>query len=309
MREVAAHYEHFGGVSPINGQNRALLAALRAELAAHGPDLPVYWGNRNWHPYLADTLREMEGDGVGSALAFVTSAYGSYSGCRQYLEDIVRARDEVGEGAPEIHKLRLYYNHPGFIEANVAQVAAAFERVPSQARAGGRSRIHRAQHPPGHGQRRRIRGGASRGRGSRGQRRGPVGWTFAYQSRSGPPQQPWLEPDIGDHLKALAAAGVKDVVVGPIGFVSDHMEVIYDLDTEAQEKAQALGIRLVRAATPGTHPAFVRMIRRAGRGADDRGQLSHDGRGPGAESRRLSLGLLPGAGPAETLSRLMLGTP
>jgi ferrochelatase len=261
IREVAAHYEHFGGVSPINWQNRALLAALRDELAAHGPHLPVYWGNRNWYPFLVDTLREMAGDGVKSALAFVTSAYGSYSGCRQYLEDIARARAQVGEAAPEIQKLRLYYNHPGFVEANAAQLAAAFERVPREARAGA-ALVFTAHSIPlalasgsdYEAQLHEVAGlvASAVGRGE---------WAFAYQSRSGPPQQPWLEPDIGDHLKTLASSGLSDVVIAPVGFVSDHMEVIYDLDTEAQEKAQALGIRMVRAATAGTHPAFVRMIR------------------------------------------------
>lgn len=261
MREVAAHYEHFGGVSPINEQSRVLLAAVRDELQANGPDLPVYWGNRNWYPFLVDTLREMAGDGIKSALAFVTSAYGSYSGCRQYLDDIVRARQEVGEVASEIHKLRLYYNHPAFIEANVAQVAAAFERVASEARAGA-ALVFTAHSIPlaqaagsdYDAQLHEVASLVARGVGR-------AEWTFAYQSRSGPPQQPWLEPDIGDHLASLAASGVKDVVVAPTGFVSDHMEVIYDLDTEAQAKVQALGLRMVRAATAGTHPAFVRMIR------------------------------------------------
>jgi protoporphyrin/coproporphyrin ferrochelatase len=261
MREVAAHYAQFGGVSPINEQNRALVTALRDELAAHGPVLPVYWGNRNWDPLLADTLRAMAGDGVKSALAFVTSAYGTYSGCRQYREDIDRAREEVGEAAPEIHKLRLYYTHPGFVEANADHVAAAFERVPNEARAAA-ALVFTAHSIPMamasgsdyEAQLREVAGLVARAVGR-------PEWTFAYQSRSGPPQQPWLEPDIGDHLTTLAASGVRDVVVAPVGFVSDHMEVIYDLDTEAQAKARALGIRLVRAATAGTHPAFVRMIR------------------------------------------------
>jgi protoporphyrin/coproporphyrin ferrochelatase len=261
MREVAAHYERFGGVSPINGQNRVLLAALRDELAAHGLDLPVYWGNRNWYPFLADTLREMTGDGVKSAFAFVTSAYGSYSGCRQYRDDIARARDEVGEAVPEIHKLRLYYNHPAFIEANVAQVAEAFERVPREARASA-ALVFTAHSVP------MVMASSSdyvaqlhEVAGLVAEAVGRPEWTFAYQSRSGPPQQAWLEPDIGGHLSALAASGVRDLVVAPIGFVSDHMEVIYDLDTVAREQAEALGVRMVRAATAGTQPAFVRMIR------------------------------------------------
>jgi protoporphyrin/coproporphyrin ferrochelatase len=282
MRVVASHYEHFGGVSPINGQNRALLEALRAELARHGPSLPVYWGNRNWPPYLPDTLREMAGDGIKSALAFVTSAYSSYSGCRQYREDIVKARAEVGEAAPEVHKLRVYYNHPAFIEANTAQVEAALELVPSEQRASA-ALVFTAHSVPlamakGSDYEAQLHEVASLVAAAVGR----PDWTFAYQSRSGPPQQPWLEPDIGDHLKALAAQGVRHVVVAPTGFVSDHMEVIYDLDTEAQEKAKALGLRLVRAATPGTHPAFVRMIRElvAERMGERRERVTLGGRGP-----------------------------
>ncbi len=296
MREVASHYEHFGGVSPINEQNRALLAALREELAAEGPDLPVYWGNRNWYPYLADTLREMAGDGIKRALAFVTSAYGSYSGCRQYREDIVRAREEVGEAAPEVQKLRVYYNHPRFIEANAAQLAVAFDQLPDEARAGA-ALVFTAHSVPlamasGSDYEAELREVAGLVAGAVGR----TEWTFAYQSRSGPPSQPWLEPDIGDHLKALAARGVRDVVVAPTGFVSDHMEVIYDLDTEAQEKAKALGLRLVRAATAGTHPAFVSMIRelvveRMSEGTD---RPTAGGRGPSPDVCR------PGCCPSPT---------
>ncbi len=294
MREVAAHYEHFGGVSPINEQSRVLVAALRDELLANGPDLPVYWGNRNWYPFLVDTLREMAGDGIKSALAFVTSAYGSYSGCRQYLDDIVRARQEVGEVAPEIHKLRLYYNHPGFIEANVAQVAAAFERVSSEARAGAALVFTAHSIPQAQATGSDYAAQFHEVAGLVAQAVGRPEWTFAYQSRSGPPQQPWLEPDIGDHLASLAASGVKDVVIAPTGFVSDHMEVIYDLDTEAQAKAQALGLRMVRAATAGTHPAFVRMIRElvGERMADGRPRPTVGERGPSPDVCR------PGCCPA-----------
>ena len=261
LREAAAHYEHFGGVSPINAQNRELLQALRDELAAHGIVLPVYWGNRNWHPLLADTLREMAGDGIKSALAFVTSAYSSYSGCRQYREDVMRAREEVGEAAPEVHKLRVYYNHPAFIEANAAQVVAAFERLPSQARAGAALVFTAHSIPSSMASTTDYTAQLLDVAGLVAAAVSRPEWTLAYQSRSGPPQQPWLEPDIRDHLTTLLASGVRDVVVAPVGFVSDHMEVIYDLDTEAQDQAKALGLRLVRAATAGTHPAFVRMIR------------------------------------------------
>jgi ferrochelatase len=261
LREVASHYEHFGGRSPINDQCRALVAAVAAELERHGPRLPVYWGNRNWHPFLVDTLRRMRDDGVGRALAFVTSAYGSYSGCRQYLDDIARARAEVGEGAPLVDKLRAYYNHPGFIEPLVENVAAAFAGVPAARRGAARlvftgHSVPRAM--PGaldyEAQLRetaKLVAAAFPGR----------PWSLVYQSRSGPPSQPWLEPDIVDHLRALAAEGAKDAVVAPIGFVSDHMEVVYDLDLDARSRALELGLQVVRAATVGTHPRFVRMVR------------------------------------------------
>jgi ferrochelatase len=260
MREVAAHYDHFGGRSPINDQCRALLAALRAELAREGPQLPVYWGNRNWHPFLADTLRRMAGDGVGRALAFVTSAYGSYSGCRQYLEDIARARSELGAGAPEVDKLRGFHNHPGFVEPLVESIAAALERVPAARRDACRlvftaHSIPRAMaaSSPYEAQLRETAGlvASALGR-SR--------YALAYQSRSGPPGQPWLEPDILDELQSVAADAT-DVVVAPIGFVSDHMEVVYDLDLAAERRARELGLTMVRAATVGSHARFVRMIR------------------------------------------------
>ena len=261
MLEVAHHYELFGGKSPINEQNRALIAALRKELEEHGPLLPVYWGNRNWHPMLADTLREMAADGIKNALCFVTSAYSSYSSCRQYLENITRAREEAGERAPRVEKLRAFYNHPGFIEANVEQVRAAFDRLP----AGRTARAHLAFTAHSIPQTmadnadyqsqlleasRLVAAGV-----------GHENWRLVFQSRSGPPSQPWLEPDICDYLRELQEAGASDVIVSPIGFISDHMEVLYDLDTEALTLARELGINMVRAATAGTHPAFISMIR------------------------------------------------
>jgi len=261
LRAVAAHYEHFGGVSPLNAQCRALVAALRDELARHGPPLGVYWGNRHWHPLLADTLRQMEEDGVGRALAFVTSAYGSRSGCRQYLDDIARARAEVGERAPAVYKLRAFYNHPGFIEPLVERTAAAFDRVPEPRRKDARL-VFTAHGIP------RAQAATCDYETELGETASLVAsglgrpqWSFAYQSRSGPPERPWLEPDIVDHLRALAAEGVRDVVVAPIGFVSDHMEVLYDLDLEAKSRSIELGLDMVRAGTVGTHPRFVRMIR------------------------------------------------
>jgi ferrochelatase len=261
VRQVAAHYEHFGGKSPINAQCRALIAALREELDRHGPRLPVYWGNRNWHPMLADALRRMAADGVRSALAFVTSAYGSWSGCRQYLDDIARARAEVGEEAPRVDKLRAFYNHPGFVEPLVEAVSAAIERVP-QARRAAAKLVFTAHSIPkamalACDYEEELRETASLVA-------FPLGrteWSLVYQSRSGLPSQPWLEPDIVDHLRALASSGVRDVVVAPIGFISDHMEVVYDLDLDARSRAIELGLNMVRAATVGTHPRFVRMVR------------------------------------------------
>jgi ferrochelatase len=282
LREVAAHYEHFGGVSPINAQCRALLSALRDELEQHGPALPVYWGNRNWRPMLGDTLREMAGDGVRRSLAFVTSAYSSYSGCRQYLEDIARAREAVGDGAPVVDKLRVFYNHPGFVEPLVELVGAAFEKVPEPRRAAARL-VFTAHSLP------RALAATSDYQIQLEETAGLVAsalerdeWNLVYQSRSGPPSQPWLEPDIVDHLRRLAAGGVHDVVVAPIGFVSDHMEVVYDLDLEARSRAIELGLNMVRAGTVGVHPRFVRMIRELvlERLTDDPVRLHLGSRGP-----------------------------
>jgi len=261
MLAVAHHYELFGGTSPINAQNRALIAALENELAANGLRLPVYWGNRNWHPLLADTLRQMKADGIKRALAFVTSAYSSYSGCRQYREDIERAREEVGEGAPEVDKLRVFYNHPGFIAPNVENLQTALAQIPAPRRADAHIAFTAHSIPSSMAANcdyqaqlletcRLVAEGA-----------GHSNWQLVFQSRSGSPMQPWLEPDICDHLRALHASGTTDVVVAPVGFISDHMEVLYDLDTEAQAVAREIKLNLVRAATVGTHPAFVRMIR------------------------------------------------
>lgn len=253
--EVGAHYAHFGGVSPINGQLRALKAALEAELAAQGPALRVYWGNRNWHPMLADTVRQMKADGVTRALAFVPSAFGSYSGCRQYREDIERARAVV-EGAPPIDKLRNFFDHPGFVDALVERVKAAnvspgsvslvftAHSIPSAMAAGA----------PYEAQLRAVGAIVA-------ERTGFASFDLVFQSRSGAPGVPWLEPDVSDHLEALAARGTKKVLLVPIGFTSDHMEVVWDLDTVARQRAEAAGIELVRAGTVGTHPAFVAMIR------------------------------------------------
>ena len=261
MIEVAEHYYHFGGKSPINQQNRQLIAALERELKSRGPALPIYWGNRNWHPMLSDTLRRMRADGVRRALAFVTSAFGSYSGCRQYREDIERAREAAGPGAPEVHKLRTFHNHPGFIEAVADRVRTALEQIP----AGRRERASlvftahsiptaMAEKGPYVRQLEEACALVSKSLG--------IAWVLAYQSRSGPPSQPWLEPDIGDFIRGLhASGGVTDVVVAPIGFLSDHMEVLYDLDTEIAALCRGIGMNLVRASTVGVHPRFLSMIR------------------------------------------------
>lgn len=254
-RAVAEHYHLFGGVSPINGQNRALLDALRAELAANGPDLPVYWGNRNWHPMLADTVATMRDDGIRRALVFVTSAFGSYSGCRQYLDDLDAAREAV-PGAPELDKLRLYWDHPGFVTAvaeGLAPVLAAAPADPLVLFTAHSIPVAMAAGAPYERQLREAAGLVA-------QRCGVARWELAFQSRSGPPSQPWLEPDVGDRIRE-AAGTERAVVACPLGFVSDHMEVVYDLDTEASAIAAEVGVTLLRAPTAGTHPAFVSMIR------------------------------------------------
>lgn len=280
MLEVAKHYELFEGVSPINAENRRLIRSLQQEFQASGLHLPIYFGNRNWHPMLADTIGEMRADGVKNALAFVTSAYSSYSGCRQYLEDIERARESVGPDAPRIEKLRAFYNHPGFIEANVANVLAALEQIAEDTRANTQivftahsipemmakncdyeTQLQEAARLVSEG----LNMGASALPG-KGECKitgiwKPLRYKLAFQSRSGSPSQPWLGPDVCDCLRQLQSDGVRDVVVSPIGFVSDHMEIVYDLDTEAMALCRELGLNMVRAATAGTHPAFVKMIR------------------------------------------------
>jgi ferrochelatase len=261
MLEVAEHYYHFDGKSPINAQNRALIGALELELAAHGPALPVYWGNRNWRPLLADTVKLMQTDGVRKALALATSAFGSYSGCRQYSEDIERARAIAGPGAPEIHKLPTFHNRPGFIQAMADRVRTALETIPAERRASAplvytahSVPLSMVRSSPYVAQLREACDLVSQAVGRDG--------VLVYQSRSGPPSQPWLEPDVRDYIKQLhAAGGLTDLVLAPIGFLSDHMEVVYDLDTEAAGLCRELGVYLARASTVGVHPAFVTTIR------------------------------------------------
>lgn len=263
LEEVAHHYELFGGVSPINAQNRALIAALRQELDAHGIGLPIYFGNRNWHPLLTETLAGMRDAGVRRALAIFTSAFSSYSGCRQYREDIYAAQQAVGPDAPEVPKARLFYNHPGFVAANVDSIVRALAEIPAERRAAAQVAFTAHSIPTAMAEAsdyelqlletaRLVADGAGVEDGR---------WQLVYQSRSGSPHSPWLEPDICDHLRELAAAGSRDVVVVPIGFVSDHMEVLFDLDEEALQVAEELGLGYVRAASVGTQPSFVAALR------------------------------------------------
>jgi ferrochelatase len=261
MRAVAHHYELFDGVSPINNQNRKLILALEAELKRSGPPLPIYWGNRNWHPLLADTLRQMKSDGITRALAFVTSAYSSYSGCRQYREDIARAQAEVGTNAPQIDKLRVFYNHPGFIEANIENAQAALGQIPESRRAETHLAFTAHSIPLSMAVNCNYQAQLLEACRLIAEGLDHKHWQLVFQSRSGPAAQPWLEPDICDHLKQLKASGVTDVVIAPIGFVSDHMEVLYDLDTEAQQLCREIDLNMIRAATVGTHPTFIKMIR------------------------------------------------
>ena len=289
LAEVAEHYHHFGGRSPINEQNRRLLGAIRDDLAGAGIDIPVYWGNRNWHPFLTDTVRQMSDDGIRRVAVFATSAYSSYSGCRQYREDLAAAAATVAAevstpaqaspgtavtksgSVPRFDKLRHYFNHPGFVEPVLDAVRDGFAALPSESRADAAIVFVTHSIPTA------MNAGA-----------GPAGRAYAEQhraladevvsrfaaelgrtpnnlltfcSRSGPPSQPWLEPDVNDHLRDLAREGISAVVAVPFGFVSDHMEVIYDLDVEAAATAAELGLTFVRAGTVGLDPRFVAVPR------------------------------------------------
>ena len=262
MLAVAEHYYHFGGKSPINQQVRELITALEKELAQHGPNLPVYWGNRNWHPMLAEAIQKMRQDRVRRALAFVTSAYSSYSGCRQYREDILRAQKEVGAGAPEIEKLRAFFNHPGFIEATEDRLRDALREIPVATRKNvlviylaHSIPLSMAQTSDYVRQLEDVRKIVSG-------RLGIANDALVYQSRSGAPGQAWLEPDILDYLREVKARDLASaVVLAPIGFISDHMEVLYDLDVEARQLCDSLALPMVRAKTVGVHPKFIGMIR------------------------------------------------
>ena len=250
LEEVAEHYMLFDGVSPINDQNRAVIEALEEKI-----DLPIYWGNRNSEPFITDTMQRMADNGVKRAICFVTSAFSSYSGCRQYREDIALAQEAVGAAAPQVDKLRVFFNHPGFIEPQTEKVIAALDQA-AEARLVFTAHsvpVSMAETSSYVDQLREAARLVSEGSGGK-------EWDLVYQSRSGPPQVPWLEPDIADHLEELAAEGVRDVVVVPIGFVSDHMEVKFDLDVEAAEVAERLGLNMVRAGTVGDDPKYIDMI-------------------------------------------------
>ena len=262
MLAVAEHYYHFEGKSPINQQTRELIQALEDELGQHGPKLPVYWGNRNWHPMLPDTVSRMKQDGIRRGLAFVTSAYSSYSGCRQYREDIARAQTEVGAGAPEIDKIRPFFNHPGFIEATEARLLDALQEIPETAKHNIQlvyvahsiplSMAHTSDYVQ---QLEEVRTLVSARLGVRND-------ALVYQSRSGAPGQPWLEPDILDYLREVKLKNLASaVVLAPISFISDHMEVLYDLDIEARQLCNELSLPMARAKTVGVHPKFIAMIR------------------------------------------------
>lgn len=261
LQSVAHHYQLFGGISPINEQNRELIAALRAELDLHNIDLPIYWGNRNWHPLLADTLRQMMQAGRKRAVAFVTSAYSSYSGCRQYREDIERARTEVGDTAPLVDKLRVFYDHPGFLAANEQRLREALDKLAPADIALAHIAFTAHSIPVTMADGCRYTSQLAAVAKELAVRVGQNNWKLVFQSRSGPPSQLWLEPDINDHIRALHESGVRNIIVAPIGFVSDHMEIVYDLDTEVSRLCAGLGINMVRAKTAGTHHAYVSMIR------------------------------------------------
>jgi protoporphyrin/coproporphyrin ferrochelatase len=261
MLEVAEHYHHFGGVSPINAQNRELIAALRGELDRRGASLPVFWGNRNWRPYLADTFREMKQAGVRRALAFFTSPYSSYSSCRQYRENIAQAQQEADAADVQVDKLRAYFNHPGFIEPMAQSLKDALAKLPAERRTSARVLFSAHSIPLSMANGCRYEEQLQETSRLVAEGAGVEGWRLVYQSRSGPPTQPWLAPDVGDALREIAAeAPGADVVVSPIGFISDHMEVLYDLDVEAMDVARQVGLNLVRAGAVGAQPRFVEMI-------------------------------------------------
>ncbi|MDM4763319.1 ferrochelatase [Galbitalea sp. SE-J8] len=279
LEEVAHHYRHFGGVSPINQQNRELKAALEARLAERGIDLPVVWGNRNWDPYLKDAFAEAHERGFAKLIAIGTSAYSSFSSCRQYREDYALTLDATGlDGALEIDKVRQFFDHPGFVQPFLEGVRDALAAFAELGHAPENTRVLFSTHsipstdaersgPDGHAYERQhlavaehimssLIPDATNTSDDIAATAVPA-WQLVYQSRSGPPTQPWLEPDVNDVIAALPGEGVTAVAVVPLGFVSDHMEVLWDLDTEAKETAEEAGLAYRRTPTPGTHPAYV----------------------------------------------------
>lgn len=261
LLEVAHHYDLFNGISPLNQQNRDLMAALKVELESNNLNLPIYLGNRHWHPFLADTLQQMVSDGVKNVLAFFTSAYSSEAGCRVYLEAIDKARAEVGPDAPNVYKLRTFFNHPGFVNPNIEAVKTALAQIPTERQAKTHIAFTAHSIPISMANNCSYVAELKDVANTVIEAVNHKNWQLVYQSRSGPPHQPWLEPDIEDHLRELKTQGIEDVIIAPIGFTSDHMEVMYDLDTEAKEICEELNLNMVRAATVGTHPTFVKMIR------------------------------------------------
>src|ERR1041385_4519277 len=262
MLEVAEHYYHFDGRSPINDQNKQLIAALEGECRSQGIAMPVYWGNRNWHPLLADTLKQMQAEGVRRAAAFVTSAFGSYSGCRQYREDIARAQQTSGTEDMVIEKLPNFCDRPEFIEVMADRVRAAMAELAEQSGAGSPEQLIFTAHSiplsmaDASPYVRQLKEASAQVAAACGM----SNWTLVYQSRSGPPRQPWLAPDICDYLREQHAKGVRSLIICPIGFISDHMEVLYDLDTEARALCDELGMKMVRAGTAGAHSKLISMI-------------------------------------------------
>ncbi|RIL10719.1 MAG: ferrochelatase [Proteobacteria bacterium] len=260
LEEVAEHYHHFGGISPITAQNLELIEHVRKELNARGIDIPIYLGNRNWHPFLADTLQKMAGQGKKRALAFFTSMFSSYSGCRQYRENIETARDQVGPDAPQVEKVRFGFNHPGFIKAmsdRVLEAAVKLEAADSAetyvvftAHSIPKSMAAGCAYQKQLLEAARLICEACRF----------SNYELAWQSRSGPPAVPWLEPDVNEVLKGLPARGFKRAIVAPLGFISDNIEVLYDLDIEARQTAEQAGLEMARAFTVGIHPLFVSAV-------------------------------------------------
>ncbi len=260
-QEVAHHYLDFGGKSPLNAQNRELVTSLQRELKDHGIDLPVYWGNRNWHPMIADTLRQMRDAGVKTFLTFTTSAFSCYSGCRQYREDIMKAQELLGDDAPAFDKIRTFFNHPDFIEVNRIRLEEALAGIPEDRRPHVHVAFTAHSIPMAKADKSPYVDQLTEACRLTAEAASIERWKLVYQSRSGPPHQPWLEPDICDHIETLQHEGVRELMIHPIGFISDHMEVIYDLDTEARELCNRIGMTMVRAKTAGSHPIFIRMVR------------------------------------------------